>query len=344
MFFLEDLKNITKEDELYKYIIRTKNNLQKIIEIQYAKKSMLTQIIDKIANADVNQIEISNTQNLLFIIEETKETLDRVNDNLSGLNELLDEINEIINKINESIDNKVYNDSLSKDIEYFFVIYNEKINVISEINLVYERIILNVYRYILSETKNAEDTKQLYGNNEMEEKNAVTAEENSKSNDKTKYKEIKDIKEEVKDEKDETKELLEDNNVLKISEIDKKVYLPYKVSDLKRILNDNLDEYKTLAEIVDAEYIVPLDKYKNSAFSRFKEAYNLMRIKERASFSESIDLALEVTFKNELNPTIISACRDLEELDIYLNCLEENRIDEFKVFKVEHEGLLDIKR
>lgn len=120
--------------------------------------------------------------------------------------------------------------------------------------------------------------------------------------------------------------------------------IQYRVYDLEKILNDNPDEYSTLADIVNEDYIVPLNKYRNSALSRFKEGYNLMRFKEQKSFSEAIDLALELTFKNTLNPAIISACRDLDELDNYLDCLEENRLNDFKAFKIEYEGLPDIKR
>ena len=41
--------------------------------------------------------------------------------------------------------------------------------------------------------------------------------------------------------------------------------------------------------------------------------------------------------KRFLHPAIISACRSLDELDVYLDCLEKNEVDDFKIFKIEYE-------
>ena len=492
MFFIDNLKNITKEDELYNYIIQTQDNLQKIIEIQYTKKSTLMQILDKIANIDITKIDISNSQNMLSLIEETKEILDRISDNLSDLNAILDKINEVTHRLNKCIEDKTNDELLHKDIEYVYILYNEKVNMVTEVNLVYERIIMDVYRYLLSETQESGDKKikqvdkiieedkliikddtdntkakdiienkkekmnieivndDIIGENEKnsnvveneqkevlqeeiknnveidetnnneilpekiqnnvdvdkannnkipeeEIKNNVEIDEKKNDEKKDEKKEIKNEDEEVEnkeqvndakekiennsekvktnkseeEEKEEKaqlndkskedntknekgkknienkniqKEEFEDNNILRISAVDNKVYLPYRVYDLERILNDCPDEYMSISDIVSEKYVVPLNKYKNAAFARFKEAYGLMRTKEQSSFSEAIDVALDVAFKNTLNPAVISACRDLDELDSYLDCLEENKMDEFKAFKVEYEGFPDIKR
>lgn len=42
-------------------------------------------------------------------------------------------------------------------------------------------------------------------------------------------------------------------------------------------------------------------------------------------------------FKYNLNPIIISACRTLEELDIYLDCLENNNLEDFDCFEIKFE-------
>ena len=42
-------------------------------------------------------------------------------------------------------------------------------------------------------------------------------------------------------------------------------------------------------------------------------------------------------FKYNLNPIIIAACRNLEELDIYLDCLDENELFDFNCFKIRFE-------
>ncbi len=114
--------------------------------------------------------------------------------------------------------------------------------------------------------------------------------------------------------------LLTDNRTLIISEKDGKVYLPYYIKD-----------------VIEKKYIVPLDKYKHPFTSRFKEAYNLMRYKENASFLRCLDLAFELTWNTLLNPAIISACSNLDELDIYLDYLYSNELDKFSIFEIKYE-------
>lgn len=129
---------------------------------------------------------------------------------------------------------------------------------------------------------------------------------------------------------------ISDNNVLFISETQNKVMLPYRIADLKKILQSN-SHYSTLQEVIDKEYTFSLAKYKNAAISRFKETYNLMRKKEKSSILDSLDLALELSFNNLLNPAIISACRNLDELDIYLDCLALNELNKFNIFEIKYE-------
>lgn len=129
-----------------------------------------------------------------------------------------------------------------------------------------------------------------------------------------------------------------DNNTLLISEIQNKVLLPFSVSELEKELAENT-HYTSLQDIIDTKYTVLLDKYKNAALSRFREAYNLMRKKEKASITSSLDLALELTFNNLLNPAIITACKTLDELDIYLDYLNSNELDKFKIFDIKYEML-----
>ena len=64
-----------------------------------------------------------------------------------------------------------------------------------------------------------------------------------------------------------------------------------------------------------------------------------MRTKEHASISDSLSLALELTFNSLLNPAIISACRTLDELDIYLDCLNTGELDKFNIFEIKYEVL-----
>ena len=129
-----------------------------------------------------------------------------------------------------------------------------------------------------------------------------------------------------------------DSNTLLISETQSKVVLPYKIEDVKKILNEN-SKYETLQDVINVEYTLPIDKYKNSSKSRFKEAYNLMRKKEKASIFDSLSVATEMTFNNSLNPAVITACENLDQLDVYVDCLSNNDLDKFNYFKVKYEVL-----
>ena len=127
-----------------------------------------------------------------------------------------------------------------------------------------------------------------------------------------------------------------DSDTLLISETQSKVVLPYKINDIEKILEKN-KKYSTIQDVIDGEYTFPIDKYKNSSKSRFKEAYNLMRKKEKASVFDSLSLATEVIFNSSLNPAVITACNNLDQLDVYLDCLSSNELDKFNYFKVKYE-------
>ena len=129
-----------------------------------------------------------------------------------------------------------------------------------------------------------------------------------------------------------------DNNTLLISEETQKVYLPYTIEEVMRKLK-NSNEYQTIEEVIENEYTLPLSMYKNPIVSRFKEAYMFMRVKEKSSVYAALDLAVELMFNSNLNPAIIRACRDLKELNIYLDCLYENEVDKFDCFKIVYKVL-----
>ena len=129
---------------------------------------------------------------------------------------------------------------------------------------------------------------------------------------------------------------ISDNNELLISENTKKVFLPYTVKDLNKKLNSN-SKYKSLEDVINSEYIVSTDKYKSPIISRFREAYNLIKKKEHGSIKEAIDLGFELMLQSNLHPAIISACKNLDELDIYLDCLDDNDVNSFSCFNIKYD-------
>ena len=130
---------------------------------------------------------------------------------------------------------------------------------------------------------------------------------------------------------------LEDNKTLIISEEDGKVYLPYTKAEIK---NEILEHRGTkISDLIEEKYIYPLDKYKNAIRARFREGYNLMYKKEGKSRRSAILLGIELMFETNLHPAVISACKNLEELDIYLDCLEDNELEKFSCFKIIYKSL-----
>ena len=82
---------------------------------------------------------------------------------------------------------------------------------------------------------------------------------------------------------------------------------------------------------------MPIETFNNSSKSRFREAFQLMKKKEHGSLKEAIELGFELMFKSDLNPAIIAACKDLNELDIYLDCLDDNELDKFSCFNIQYD-------
>ena len=135
---------------------------------------------------------------------------------------------------------------------------------------------------------------------------------------------------------------LEDNKTLVISEEDGKVYLPYTKEEIKQEAQQN--KGTKISELIENNYILPLDNYKNSIRARFREGYNLMYKREGKSKKSAILLGIELMFETNLHPAIISACKNLEELDIYLDCLEDNELEKFSCFKIIYKSLPTLRK
>ena len=126
---------------------------------------------------------------------------------------------------------------------------------------------------------------------------------------------------------------------LVISEIDGKVVLPYTLKEIKDILIANPAKYSTAYDVINNIYTIPLKNYKNSCLSRFNEAFKLVREREKGSIVQALDLASELFFNYNLHPAVITACKNVTQLDVYLSCLEYNELEDFKYFQVIFQAL-----
>lgn len=126
-------------------------------------------------------------------------------------------------------------------------------------------------------------------------------------------------------------------NTLIISETRGKVFLPYKLSTLQEIFSKNNDIYSSIADVIDKVFTLPIDYYHFSPVARFKEAFKLVRYREKGSKIKALALGFELFVNYNLHPAIITACNSLDELDIYLACLEENNLQDFHFFNIIYE-------
>lgn len=126
-------------------------------------------------------------------------------------------------------------------------------------------------------------------------------------------------------------------NTLIISETRGKVILPYTISAVQEIFSQNNDIYLSLKDVIDKVFTLPIDYYHFSPIARFKEAFKLVRYKEKGSKVKALALAFELFVNYNLHPAIITACNSLDELDIYLACLEENNLQDFHFFNIIYE-------
>ena len=128
------------------------------------------------------------------------------------------------------------------------------------------------------------------------------------------------------------------NSTLIISEKENKVFLPYSKSELQLYLEQFPNDYSSLEDVINKEFILPLDYYlKSPSIARFRETYSLIRDREGKSFIDSLKYATNIMFYSKLNPTIIAACKTQEQLENYISCLEKNKVDDFKDFNIKFE-------
>ena len=119
-------------------------------------------------------------------------------------------------------------------------------------------------------------------------------------------------------------------NTLVIS--DSEVLLPFTKDELEEKLNSsNLDSCR---QVINTFYRKPKKYFEPSSISRFREAYSLVKNKEHGSKFQALSLALELSTNYNLHPAIISACKDLTQLDVYLSCLEYKELSDFHFFDI----------
>lgn len=127
------------------------------------------------------------------------------------------------------------------------------------------------------------------------------------------------------------------DNTLVISEIRNQVILPYSLENIKLYFNSHIGEFESIEELIKKNYTYSLSYFKPASIARFREAYKLIVEREKGSKLNALSLAFELLVNYNLHPAIISACKSIDELDIYLACLEDNDLESFNKFNIKYE-------
>lgn len=333
------------------------NNIIKLINIETASinaaiasqksfsKQILTFLKNFMSNIETDSIFLDEINKFLA---DTSFYLTKINSNISLYNSLLKMLNDIksncsqieyeatVNNANEynekykSFSNEILRNNY--DIEGF-INHMTSIDISEYISMEEFEDTLNPSSKEVSNNCSSNiDTDKIMIEKCNNSKNSMKVEQGISSN-------IADVatKPEVSDVKSENYSLVE--NTLTISEVTGLVTLPYKISDLKEFLNKEPDKYTSLSDVVLSKYTVPIRNYKFSAIARFREAYNLIIEREHGTKKQAINLATELFSNYNLHPAIITACRDLNELDVYLSCLEFNELEDFHFFNIVYDVL-----
>lgn len=293
------------ENNLISNIQSEKNRLNQIIVLYEAKRNNLDILITNLIN-HANKLNKNKLEDFYSVNQSLKNCLDQLEQICTLVQLLQNCLTNIISLHDINMDNN-YNEIKAELIEY-----NKKS----------DQLYSQIFDFEKSMTLTLSLTLELFPKYIKKHKNSnnIFLSSNSKLNIKNNV-EIEHV----------------DNSVLLISEKDQKAYLPYYFNKIEEIFMESNNKYKTLQDVVNTLYVLPLNKFKNSSIARFREAFQLIRQKEKGSISKALDLALELMFKYDLNPIVIAACRNLDELDIYLDCLDKNELYEFPCFKIKFE-------
>ena len=272
------------------------------------------------------------------IIENKKVILDSIKTEIKSISNDINSQNELKRKIVSYIREFVYHiDFLQLDY-----ISDSLKNIVSYLDVsdatldIYEALLAQVYDIRVQVKKNSDIDKykkliDIY-NQKYEEQSITISNNVSKINTlfATSFSEVHT----------ETENL---ENTLVIDEINSQVILPYNLKDLYNLLKHDTT-YNTINDAINSIYRKPLSYYKKAPVARFREAYKLIKNREHGSTKEAIDLGLELMFNGKLHPAIITSCKTLDQLDIYLSCLEYNELNDFHFFKILYKALPDNKK
>lgn len=275
-------------------------------------------VVSNITNEETPEVEINAINNSTDTIILDTSDIRKFTNVLNTPNNSTDLDDEEIDEDMDSssiIDNE---DDNKADEESLFNIQDELISNLDEVEILADALNSSENITITMQDKDSDEEAVVKGSTD----NTVTPRMTSLSKDKIE----KIIKAEA------------DNETLIISEKNNKIYLPYKMSEIKNYMHSYPDSYKDASDVVKQEFILDLSEFmQHPSKTRFQETYTLIRNRDGKSVASAVLYGLKLVKKSNLSPAVIAACKHKDELDRYLNCLKENKLDEFKAFNIMYE-------
>lgn len=294
---------LKQNNELIILLEKEKESLNSNIKLQQQLKEILLEYVQKFVSSSSN-INKDYTNTVLNFLEDLKKIIELSNQNLTLLDNLLKLLDEMLLKLNNA------SDFTPEYIDNFNNTYLESNETLSKNTLEVELFLHNILPFLeLKFSTTPQTVPDISTNTELVEEKPNTSEENNSNS--------SDME-----------------NTLIISEKQNKIFLPYFLPEIEEILANFPDQFSSIEDVIEKKYTLPFESFKNMSISRFREAFYLVKTKEKKSTKAALDLGLELLFNHNLHPAIIAACRNLDELDIYLDYLKNNQTDKFDCFKI----------
>lgn len=303
--------NYTDKDNTQKLISIEKNSLKATFDIQRnLNKQILVFMKNFVGNIEVD-INFDPNNKAFYYMNESTNSLNKSNENISLIQKLLDKLDKINTQYDSLPPSKIkvkiesYNKAFTKNIN---TIYSNTENIEK---FIHEISLLDLSSFLKDLKKATNKNKKIEESKAKEKKDyLITSKELNTS-------------------------FIEDTLI--ISDIQKKVILPYKIDIVKTILEKNKEKFDSIENVINTLFTIPISYYRFPSISRFREAYKLVTEREHESRVKALSLASELFMNYNLHPAIITACENIDQLDIYLACLEDNTLEDFKFFNIKYE-------
>lgn len=305
----------------FKFITNSEKEVEEIKDIIINQESRRDTMVEYINNLNDSIVTSQEDMLLKDLLSSSTKIFESINESINLLYGLKRTLNSIIQSTVDLLvsiemtkkDKEFYSDIISSIEEKIILFSKDSNNVLLRVDGINDE-----YCEFMMLEKNEPYTK-------MVDKNTMTLIEFSNSNRQRRKGALSN------------KEVnIPDNKVLTITE--DYVYLPYKCSEINDYLQKYPDTYSSVDEVIQKEFTFSRKYYvKHSVLARFRETYALIRDREAKSVTEALRQAFSLMFRYEINPAIIAACKTQDELEEYLICLEENKLNDFTSFKIKFE-------